>query len=130
MCIFPFYLIIEFLKDCSRECQVSDWKDHKQVCKRYASATKTKNLEAIAQKYMAENLSKVLEKSRKIYDGGDLVLDLDFSNRSEPELPPALRNPPEFEVFPADIFLNREKDKVSTWYNYLQLFAIFGIERI
>lgn len=62
----------------------------------------------------------MLEKMRKIYDGGDLVLDLDFSNQSSPKLPPALRNPPEFEVFSADIFWNREKDKVSVMYNYSQ----------
>ena len=89
------------------------------ICKRYTSAAKTKNLEAIAQKFSSENLSKVIEKSRKIYDGNDLVLDLDFSNQSSPALPPALRNPPEFEVFPADIFWNREKKKVSALYNYL-----------
>ena len=101
-----------YKKDCSRECQVAHWKQHKGRCKEYASAAKTKNLEAIANKFMLENQHQMLEKMRKIYDGGDLVLDLDFSNQSSPKLPPALRNPPEFEVFPADIFWNREKKKV------------------
>lgn len=103
---------------CSRECQVAHWKDHKGRCKEYASAAKTKNLEAIANKFMLENHPQLLEKLRKIYDGGDVVLDLDFSNQSSPALPPALRNPPEFEVFPADIFWNREKDKAPAghWF--------------
>jgi len=109
----------KFFRYCSRECQVADWKDHKVRCREYASHAKVKNLEAIVSRFMLENEPQMLEKLRKIYDGNDVVLDLDFSNQSEPELPPALRNPPQFEVFPADVFWNREKDKVSTWYNYL-----------
>ncbi|GFH53174.1 hypothetical protein CTEN210_09650 [Chaetoceros tenuissimus] len=108
----------KFFRYCSRECQVAHWKDHKVRCKEYASHAKTKNKEAIAHKFMLENQPQMLEKLRKIYDGGDLVLDLDFSNQSSPALPPALRNPPEFEVFPADIFWSREKDKAPAghWF--------------
>ncbi|GFH53172.1 hypothetical protein CTEN210_09648 [Chaetoceros tenuissimus] len=102
---------------CSRECQVAHWKDHKGRCKEYTSGAKTKNLEAIALKFMLENQPQMLEKLRKIYNGNDVVLDLDFCNDNWPKLPPALRKPPEFEVFPAEIFWNREKDKAPDhWF--------------
>ncbi|GFH53177.1 hypothetical protein CTEN210_09653 [Chaetoceros tenuissimus] len=105
---------------CSRECQVADWKDHKQTCKSISS-TLTKNsrrCEAIVTKFVTEHRNSIYEAMRKCYDGGDLVLDLNFSNQSSPALPPAFRNPPEFEVFPADIFWNRDKDKAPAghWF--------------
>ncbi|GFH49166.1 hypothetical protein CTEN210_05642 [Chaetoceros tenuissimus] len=97
---------------CSRECQIADWKDHKQTCKSIKSllTKRSRNSEAIATKFVAENKNSIYEAMRKCYDGGDLVLDLNFSNDCAPKLPPALRNPPEFEVLPANIFWNREKD--------------------
>lgn len=103
------------IKDCSRECQAADWKDHKEKCKIISSAlgSKSEKFQAIAAKFTAEHKNSIYEAVAKCYDGNDLVLDLDFSNDSSPELPPAFRNPPEFEIFPANIFWNREKEKVS-----------------
>ena len=52
--------------------------------------------------------SKCLETG---LESSQLIIDLDFTSISG-EVPPALRNPPEFEVLPASIFWNREEDKV------------------
>ncbi|GFH53175.1 hypothetical protein CTEN210_09651 [Chaetoceros tenuissimus] len=112
----------KYVRYCSRECQAADWKRHKHACKRRTSSlknrSKNENCEAIAEKFLAEHRNSIYETMRKCYDGGDLVLDLNFSNDCAPELPPAFRNPPEFEVFPADIFWNREKDKAPAghWF--------------
>ena len=74
--------------------------------------SKGEKFQAITSKFTAEHKNSIYEAVRKCYNGNDLVLDLDFSNDSSPELPPAFRNPPEFEIFPANIFWNREKEKV------------------
>lgn len=85
------------------------------ICKTISSAlerSKSEKFQAITSKFTAEHKNSIYEAVRKCYNGNDLVLDLDFSNDSSPELPPAFRNPPEFEIFPANIFWNREKEKV------------------
>ena len=102
--------------DCSKECQVSDWKNHKQQCEIYAK-TKFKNIDEIAQNFCFEHRNLIAEKVKAAteetgLDSIDLALDLNFTSISG-EVAPALRNPPEFEVLPANIFWNREKEKVS-----------------
>ena len=40
-------------------------------------------------------------------------------------MPPALRNPPEFEVLPASIFWNREEDKVRITFTTTSKIELF-----
>lgn len=102
--------------DCSRECQVSDWKNHKEQCEIYTK-TKYKNIDEITQNFCVEHRNLIAEKVKAAFeetglDSIDLAVDLNFTSASG-EVPPALRSPPEFEVLPASIFWNREKERVS-----------------
>lgn len=94
---------------------MSDWKNHKVECDFYRK-TKYKNIDEITQNFCVEHRNLITEKVKAAtvetgLDSMDLALDLDFMSASG-EVPPALRDPPEFEVLPASIFWNREKEKV------------------
>ena len=95
---------------------MSDWKDHKEHCDFYTK-TKFKNIDEITQNFCLEHSKLIAEKVKAAsvktgLESIDLAVDLDFTS-VKGEVAPALRNPPEFEVLPASIFWNREKEKVS-----------------
>lgn len=74
------------------------------------------NIDEITQNFVIEHRNLIAEKVKAAIiktglDSMGLALDLDFISTSG-EVPPALRNPPEFEVLPASIFWNREKKRV------------------
>lgn len=78
---------------------------------------KFKNLNEVFENFLAEHKFLLAERVRnKCRETGlestQFVLDLDFTS-SFGQVPPALRNPPEFEILPASIFRNGEEDKVS-----------------
>ena len=103
--------------DCSKECQVSDWKNHKVECD---YDRKYKFIDEIVYNFFLEYQELIDEKveTARLKSGlgsVELVVDLNFLSESG-EVAPALRSPPEFEVLPANIFWNREKDKVSQRY--------------
>ncbi|GFH55173.1 hypothetical protein CTEN210_11649 [Chaetoceros tenuissimus] len=98
---------------CSKECQVSHWKDHKLHCDFFRNIYR--NIDEITHNFYHEHCDLIHDKveAARLKTGLDfmeLALDLNFTS-SLGEVAPALRSPPEFEVLPASIFWNREKDK-------------------
>ena len=104
------------LLDCSKECQVSDWKNHKVDCAFFLKS-KYKTIDEIVYNFSREHHDLIDEKVEAArfktgLDSIELAVNLNFTSSSG-EVAPALRSPPEFEVLPASIFWNREKEKVS-----------------
>ncbi|GFH55178.1 hypothetical protein CTEN210_11654 [Chaetoceros tenuissimus] len=106
---------------CSKECQVSDWKNHKKICD-LLRKTKYKNIDEIMKNFLREHQELIAEKVKAAsvktgLESIDLAVDLDFKGVPG-EVAPALRSPPEFEVLPTNIFWNREEDKAPAnhWF--------------
>ncbi|GFH59703.1 hypothetical protein CTEN210_16179 [Chaetoceros tenuissimus] len=111
----------KYIGYCSKQCQVPDWKNHKEQCEIHRK-TKYNNIDEIIQNFYLEHRSLIDEKVKAAFvktglDSIDLAIDLHFTSASG-EVAPALRNPPEFEVLPASIFWNREEDKApeNHWF--------------
>ncbi|GFH55150.1 hypothetical protein CTEN210_11626 [Chaetoceros tenuissimus] len=83
----------KYIGYCSKECQVSDWKDHKEQCEIYAK-TKYKNIDEITQNFCLEHRNLIAEKVKAVSEETglasiDLAVDLNFTSASGEERAPA-----------------------------------------
>lgn len=93
--------------DCSKECQVEDWKDHKTDCgifrhkeweieRKFTRNFLSKHQNLLAEKVKAASVAAGLETM-------ELIIHLDFRGSGH-YLPPSLRDPPVFEIAPAQFY--------------------------
>ena len=82
--------------DCSKECQVKDWKDHKADCKKF------QNEEYKKDKKFIRNQNLITDQVKVAIDAGlettELFIDLDFSCSGH-DIAPALRDIPKIQIF-------------------------------
>lgn len=107
----------DYSSDCSRECQVGDWNDHKEDCIKF-QVPGCKRDKKFIKKFFAKHQHLINQKVKAVsLETGlktmELFIELDFSDSGHDIAPPAVRDIPEFKVLPAKNLLNRGEDKVS-----------------
>ena len=115
---------------CSRECQVSDWKQHKSECANERAPgnaklhtqkeTKTSKMDAVT--FITNNLTSIMItavqvcKKYGVAKKGHLVLEIDLKSGENGTLPPALKNPPEYKMAPVRGYYENNRPDEPDWF--------------
>lgn len=109
---------------CSRECQVSDWKDHKPFCRQVSSKESkiARFNEQNVYEFVQNNYFTVLKEIVKVSSEtgkskGDLLLELDFYDASKNGRgAPALQTPPQFKIADSKGYFEGSRPNEPDWF--------------
>ncbi|KAL9182977.1 hypothetical protein ACHAXT_004256 [Thalassiosira profunda] len=107
---------------CSKECQASDWKEHKKQCRK-AGSSATKSNDAcrqivfnFSQKYYVAIMERVVTVCKELgLTKAEVLLELDFYP-DDSGVAPALRYPPVFAVKESRGYFEGERPNEPDWF--------------
>ncbi|CAJ1942148.1 unnamed protein product [Cylindrotheca closterium] len=107
---------------CSRECQKSDWKEHKKTCitKTKSEIVKSENIQqtftAFCTNQYVHIMVKMVEACEKTgLTKDDMLVELNFKPNQN-GIVPAMQDKPEFKIAPVKDYINGSRPAEPDWF--------------